>query len=157
MENTDPTFEEVHGPDVMQVALIDEKITPKYLAKKLKRALNAKETREKSLKGAMRQEDLPKGFKLIGVSGTLSYDKDDGEVFGDGNSLIQWNVIDWGTRERARMDTHKLSGHYPAAKHELSGSVSVMPKLSDEDRVIGKNITKQVINAIIDSHRRSDT
>jgi len=49
-----------------------------------------------------------------------------------GQVVEQRDVIAWDVRQRARMDAHKLLGHYPAEKHEHSGSVTL--ELSDRIR-----------------------
>ena len=95
-------------------------ITVDYLIKKLKRELNAKETKIIKIKGAVKQEDLPKGFKVIGTSGHLSYDKEGAEVFGDGETVIRYDPQALGIRQKGRMDAHKLRGDYPAEKQEHS-------------------------------------
>jgi hypothetical protein len=71
-----------------------EGITPKYLAKKLKRELNAKETK---------------------------FFQKDGEV------VTEKNCVAWDVRQKARIDAHKLLGHYPAEKidHNIRGSFIV--------------------------------
>ncbi|HEX9920347.1 MAG TPA: hypothetical protein VGB21_02525 [Candidatus Methylomirabilis sp.] len=46
--------------------------------------------------------------------------------------VIAVDEVDWSTRQRARMDAHKLRGDYPAEKRELSGSIG----LADADRLI---------------------
>jgi hypothetical protein len=68
-------------------------ITLDYLAKKLKRELNAKTT---------------KFFQH------------------EGRVIEERNCIDWTTRQKARMDAHRLRGDYPAEKHDLQGSVVIL-------------------------------
>jgi len=55
-------------------------------------------------------------------------DKEDGIVYSD-------KLIDWNTRQKARMDAHKLMGHYPAEKHDVkhSGVVGLKQLLDDID------------------------
>lgn len=72
-------------------ALENHGLTFDYLAKKLMRELNAKET---------------KFFQK------------------DGMVIEQHDVIDWGTRQRARIDAHKLRGDYPADKREHTHSIT---------------------------------
>lgn len=100
-------------------------ITPEYLAKKLKRELNAKETKTIKFKGFVEQDTLRRGFKVIGTSGIIIELKDEtGEKTlraGNGDSHVAYNVIAWNIRQKARMDAHKLLNHYPPEKHELTG------------------------------------
>lgn len=35
------------------------------------------------------------------------------------------DVVDWSTRQRARIDAHKLKGHYPAEKVDVRGGLDV--------------------------------
>ena len=79
MKNAAP----ISGPD-----FLDQKgISMEYLTKKLKRELNAKETKVFS-----------------GAKGVI-YSK---------------NLIAWNTRQKARMDAHKLRGDYPAEQSDLN-------------------------------------
>jgi len=71
-------------------ALEGEGITPEYLAKKLKKELNAKEVK-------------------------TFFDQKTGQV------VYSKKMIAWQIRQKAREDVHKLLGHYPAEKHELTG------------------------------------
>jgi len=84
----------------------EAKITLDYLAKKLRRELNAKKTTYKKLKGALNDSVLlPRGAKVVAKSSE--------EV------LIAINEIAWGTRQKARIDAHKLRGDYPAEKQDV--------------------------------------
>lgn len=102
-------------------ALRREGITPEYLAKKLKKELNAKKDEKVKLKGAVMQKELPKGYKLVAVSRSLTKNKGEDRQLQLGESLIQYKAIAWGVRQRARQDAHRILGHYPAEKHELTG------------------------------------
>lgn len=43
----------------------------------------------------------------------------------DGEVIETRDVVAWDVRQRARIDSHKLFGHYPAEKveHDISGSL----------------------------------
>jgi hypothetical protein len=45
-------------------------------------------------------------------------------------------LIDWQTRQKARMDTHKLRGDYPAEKWDITGNlpITVVSKIEREPR-----------------------
>lgn len=95
-----------------------------YLIKKLKKELNAKETKTVKIKGAVIDANLPRGRRLAVTSGTLAYrETKEGieEVFGDGDSVIEWDEVAWGVRQKARQDAHKLLSHYPNEKIEHLG------------------------------------
>lgn len=55
------------------------------------------------------------------------------KVFSGGGGVIYSDkLIDWGTRQRARMDAHKLRGDYPIERIEIS-EVERLEELSDEE------------------------
>ena len=99
-------------------AMEGQGITPLYLAKKLKRELNAKTSKTLKVKGAASK--LPKGYKNVVTTGII-VDMGEGERdYSDGESVITWDEIDWVIQQRARIDAHKLRGDYPAEKKEIS-------------------------------------
>jgi hypothetical protein len=75
-------------------------LTPEKIKLKIVQGLEAKETRRIKLKGAVKQESLPEGRRLIATSGTLAHDKEGGEVFGDGDSVIEWEEEALGIQQR---------------------------------------------------------
>jgi hypothetical protein len=100
------TVEELNKSLTFPLSGVFEKhgITPDYLAKKLKRELNAKVT---------------KFFQK------------------DGKVIEERVCIDHATRQKARMDAHRLRGDYPAEKQELTipGGVRVtFDSISPEER-----------------------
>jgi len=137
------TFEDVHGPDVIALAMEAKGITPAKLAAQLKQELNAKQVTRLKVKGAIDAKEFqtPKGkpkagVRIIAKSGSLAYDKD-GQVFGDGDTVIQFQDINWAVRQNARKDAHKLLGHYPATKLEVGGKVTLLAP-----QPIKKNVKK---------------
>jgi hypothetical protein len=53
----------------------------------------------------------------------------------EGRVVSRRTMIDWGTRQRARMDLHKLRGDYPAEKHDVDVKQPInviIRKFSDE-------------------------
>ena len=104
-------------------ALENHGLTFDYLAKKLKRELNAKKTITQKVKGTPGNE-MPGGYRCIVTTGLIEYVKgEDGpeKEYSDGDSLIQWDETAWDVRQRARIDAHKLRGDYPAEKREITG------------------------------------
>jgi hypothetical protein len=99
-------------------ALDNEGITIQKLAKLAKKELNSKTTRTVKIKGAVNGDELPRGFKKITDSGVIEID-DQGEHFGTGETLIEVSEINWTTRQKARINIHKLRGDYPAEKHDI--------------------------------------
>lgn len=94
-------------------------ITEEYLATKLKRELNAKTTTRVKVKGAVNPLNVTRGAKIVTTSGVIVRDKDDGDFYGTGDTVLEWDEVDWTTRQKARIDAHKLLNHYPAEKHEV--------------------------------------
>ena len=114
------TLEEVHGPTVLDY--FDEHgLTIAALTKQLKRELKAKVTKSIKVKGTVCNEQLGKGRRIVATSGTAIETKE-GTVFGDGETIIEWDEAAWDVRQRARMDAHKLRGDYPAEKQEITGA-----------------------------------
>lgn len=99
-----------------------QSITPALLARKLKAELNAKVSKTIKVKGS--PNNLPRGYKNITTTGIIESIRVDGDVekdYCDGESVLGWVEVDWGTRQKARIDAHKLRGDYPAEKRELTG------------------------------------
>ena len=100
-----------------------------YLIKKLKRELDAKATKLQKIKGKIPLNDngkpqLAKGTRIVTQSEKPSLDKE-GELYDDGETVIAVDEIDWSTRQRARMDAHKLRGDYAPDKVEHTGNVKI--------------------------------
>lgn len=88
---------------------------------RLRQALNAQETKVIKLKGAVTKNDLPKGFDLIVNTGLLIEDKD-GNQFGNGESLVKYDVVAHGHRLKAVDLALQLHDAMPNQKHELLGA-----------------------------------
>ena len=91
---------------------------------RLRQSLNAKETKVIKLKGAITKNDLPKGFDLIVNTGT-TIQNDTCVSFGDGNSLIKYDVVAHGHRLKAVDLALQLHDAMPSKKHEHSGSIDM--------------------------------
>ena len=110
--------EDALKPEAFRKDMEARGINSKFLITRLKREFNAKESRIIKVKGAIKQEELPKGFKIIGTSGFLAYTKKGEQVFGDGDTIIHYAPWNIGVQQRAREDVHKLRGDYAAEKTE---------------------------------------
>lgn len=75
-------------------------LTPERIKAKIIQGMEARETKRVKVKGAVKQESLPAGRHLIATSGTLAYDKEGKEVFGDGNSVIEWEEEALGIQQK---------------------------------------------------------
>lgn len=71
-----------------------------------------------------------------------------------GEIIGERNLTDWGTRQRARIDAHKLRGDYPAEEHKLNGTMNFIPQFTPEDREMILNLSNKVVDAILNQHRR---
>lgn len=153
------TVEELNRPDPIQKSMDKHGITIDYLVKKLKRELNAKVSERVKVKGAVKKEDLPRGRRIVATSGTLAHDKD-GQVFGDGDTIIEWEEKAWDVQQRARVDAHKLLGNYPAAQVHVGGEMSVTLSLSDDEKAMMRAMVEQTKGKIMEDHLKeieSDT
>jgi len=111
------------GMDVRQetVRLLQKK-GPKLdkVLLRLRQALNANETKVIKLKGAITKDELPKGFDLIVNTGLVIEGKD-GESFGNGESLVSYDVVAHGHRLKAVDLALQLHDAMPSLKHEHTG------------------------------------
>ena len=146
-------------------------VTKEFLAERLKKEINAKETKTVKMKGAVSQDNLPqtpkgnvkRGYRIVTTSGLLSYQKtEDGpeEVFGDGDTVLEIDYINWPISQKARMDAHKLRGDYPAAKHEVTGPgggpIITNPDLSEDERLVLKALCEERKKQIVADSLKSD-
>lgn len=102
-------------------------LTFDYLIKLLKKELRAKTTERLKIRGAVNPDNIGKGRRIVATSGIIVRDKD-GEYYTEGDTVIEWDEVDWGTRQRARIDLHKLRGDYPSEKQDLNlnGTINVI-------------------------------
>jgi hypothetical protein len=135
------TLEEVHGPSALEY-FEQNGLTLPTLTKLLKRELKAKVTKSIKIKGAVSPDQLGRGRRIVAASGTIIQTKD-GNDFGDGETVIEWDEVAWDLRQRARMDAHKLRGDYPAEKREITGSNGGPLQLLYEE-IIGRG--KSLVN-----------
>lgn len=159
-ENTEKTKPEITSAELaadllnpFKNVLLKGGIDDKFLIRQLKKELRSKEPKIIKVKGAVNPETLKKGYKIVTTSGEIIHSTDGGQDYGDGETVLQYEVANIGISQKARMDVHKLRGDYPAEKHELSGSVTVVPELTPEDRKILTATSKQVVNDILQQHR----
>lgn len=144
-------FEAIDHP--LHEPMEKEGITPEYLAKKLKAELEAEETKTFKVKGSVDKGALPQGFEIISDTGN-THESTRGNIYIDGETILQFNEITWRIRQEARKDAHKLRGDYPAEKHDISGALQVIPKLGEADRELLTNTANKVVDAILNEHRR---
>ena len=115
------SLEELNIPDPIEGAFKAHGITAEYLTKKLKKELNAKNITRSKVRGAISQDNVSRGVKVIGTSGVVHENEKEGLIYGDGETVLEFKDADMAIRQKARMDAHKLRGDYPSEKHEISG------------------------------------
>jgi len=84
---------------------------------RLRQSLNAKETKVVKLKGSLNKDHLPKGFEHIVSTGTMVVN-DDGIAYGDGDSLLKYDVVAHGPRLKAIELALALYDAMPSQRHE---------------------------------------
>ncbi len=109
-----------------------EGITEAFEAKRIKQELNAKQKKIIKVRGAVNVKSLGKGMRVRAVSGTLAYNKEGEQLFGDGETVIEWDEINWPVRQTARQDLDKIRGHLRPVRMEHLGKDGQPLKLVDK-------------------------
>lgn len=124
-------------------------ITPESLALELKEELTSGETKTLKIKGKVEQKDLPSGVRILtrAIIPKLQKEGEDYVAYDDGDTVIQWDEVNWATRQKARQDAHRLMGHYPPEK---SGDSYVALILQQNNLVLSP-----VVKQIIDNHTKA--
>lgn len=152
METPRNAIEAIGNP--IHKAFRENGITPGYLVKKLKKELNAEKTVVHKVKGLAELPLTPsgkpkKGLKILTTTGLIETrlcpNGGTEREYSDGETLIAVNMIDWLTRQRARIDAHKLRGDYPAEKREITGKdgKELFPALTSEERLQLSQVIKK--------------
>lgn len=117
--------------------------------------MEARETVFQKLKGAVLQSTLPEGHRVVASSGTVITTKD-GDLYGDGDTLIEIDVQALGVQVKATDMALKVKGLYAAEKVEHSGSVATKLELTDEDRhIVNQLITNGIQKLTEANHQKS--
>ena len=112
-------------------------LTRTYLAKKLKRELNAKETKFIKHKGSGKADEVMQEI-LEGLGKAAKKTKPRYTMIREGSEecVIAIDCVAWDVQQRARMDAHKLRGDYPAEKHETKTSgtleITIVDRYGDQ-------------------------
>jgi len=133
--------EKINGPDVVLEAMKDEKMTARYLVKRLKREMKAKKLTRLKVNGVVTPEKTATGRRkagaprVVGTSGVTIEVPGEGnaDIYGDGETVLEFSDEDMHLQQKARMDAHKLRGDYPSEKHDLkvTGDLTVIVKKYD--------------------------
>jgi hypothetical protein len=111
--------------------------------------MEAKETKFERLKGAVLQSSLPEGYKVVASSGTIITTKD-GEVYGNGDTLLAIDVQALETQRRTLDMVLKMKGLYAPEKHEHSGGVATLVQFSEQDRKLARQVIEASIKKLME-------
>lgn len=114
------------------------------LKRKVKQLMSAKETKFHKLKGAVSQDELEPGQRVVCTSGRVHWDEDEnGEEtmkYGEGDTLIAIDVENKELQRRTTDMAIKMKGLYAADKLELSGLEKLGERLTKANaRVAGES------------------
>lgn len=86
---------------------------------KLLSLVGAKKTIFQKIKGAVRQEDLPPGYRLITTSGMTEENNEGSPIFIDGDSLIEIEVDALGIQTKSLDMALRVKGLYAPEVHKI--------------------------------------
>lgn len=121
------------------------------LKTKVLELMEAKETVFHKIKGAVLQSSLPEGHRVVATSGTVITTKDGGSVYGDGDSLLEIDVQNYGVQVKSVEMALKVKGLFAPEKHDHSGTVTTKLELTDEDRALFKKVIDASINKLMEA------
>jgi hypothetical protein len=126
------------------------------LKSKVFQLMEAKETVFQKLKGAVLQSNLPEGHRAVATSGTVIQTKD-GQAFGDGETLLEIDVANYGVQIKATEMALKVKGLFAPEKHEHSGTVTTTLQLTDEDRALLRQAIGASIKKLMEAGREKSS
>ena len=135
-----PRLIDLIGTPIINI-LNENDITPTRLAKKLDQGLEAKVTKTLKVKGLVKKEDLPEGYRVVATSGAFMRDKEGNETASDGETIISWDEIDNSEQRENRQDAHRLMGHYPL---NLSGDAYI--QVFQQNNTIISPVVKELLS-----------
>ena len=127
--------EQLAGKTPMQIVMEAQGIRGSTLAKLLKEGLRAKETKTIKVKGTVDPNKLPRGYRVVAVSGRIIYDVDGNPKAGDGETVLEYDLKHHDIRQRSRSDAHKLRGDYPPEQREVKLDLN-RPLTPDEEALL---------------------
>lgn len=105
------------------------------LKKKHVELIDAKETKHIKIKGAVTQEELPPGCRVIAVSGVVHDEKgEDGEsseLFGTGETIIEISGDALAIQAKVLDMGYRIKGSYAAENLNITGLEGLAKRLSD--------------------------
>ena len=104
----------------------------------MQQALEAEGITEEYLARKLKQELNAKIVKT-------HYDPKKGEI------VYSKKLAAWDIRQKARQDAHRLLGHYPATKHEVSARMGVVDyhELDDETRARLREAAEEIARSVL--------
>lgn len=109
------SIDDTHGPDPITTVMEAKGLTNERLVDALLEEMEA--TDVKLLKVKAGNLRTAPGLRVVAETGVQL---GAGAPLLDAESVLQVTTIDWGTRQKARMDAHKLKNQYPNAKQDLN-------------------------------------
>jgi hypothetical protein len=152
------TFEELgHKNRVRYAAKISEWLDQcgmgeTQLKVKLLSLFEARETVFVKLRGAVLQSDLPPGHRVVATTGTV-VKGEDGRVYGDGDSLLEIDVQNYGVQVKSLEMALKVKGLFTPENHEHSGTVATTLQLTDEDRTLLRKAIDASVHKLMQARR----
>ena len=109
-----------NGPDYF-----NHRYTNEFMGDLIDEELAATQEHVIKVKGAVQQQDLPEGWKVISVSGYIIYNKTTHKPeYTDGETIIAYTGKNLVIAQKGRMDLCKLKGSYPVEKSEMDVHIS---------------------------------
>lgn len=105
-------------PDI-ETWLDENGLSEGKLKGKLLSLVGAKKTVFQKIKGAVRQEDLPPGYRLITTTGFASENNEGSPIFSDGDSLIEITVEALGIQTKGLDMALRVKGLYAPEVHKI--------------------------------------
>jgi len=100
--------------------LDESSLSEQALKVKMLSLMEGKQTIFQKVKGAVKQENLPPGWRIVTTGGTVKMGED-GDVFGDGDTLLACDV-EFPELQRRTLDMAiKVRGMYAPEKREHTG------------------------------------
>jgi len=122
------------GSMTMMEAMMRSGPTHEEVAKELKRELYANKSVRAKVKGAVTKEHLDKGKRVIAISGLVTTNRQGQKVYGDGDTVLEWDEADNQIRQGAVDIIARLFGAYPGQKISLDfGNGEELDNASPED------------------------
>ena len=140
-----------YGPKIAEW-LDEHGFSEARLKTKVLELMEAKETAFQKVRGAVLQSSLPEGHRVVAISGTVITTKNGGAVYGDGDSLLEIDVQNYGVQVKSLEMALKVKGLFAPERREHSGTVSTTLQLTDEDRILLRQAIDTSIKKLMEAN-----